>query len=201
MARPRRPFGEERARILFAETADEVLARGYEGASLNAILERSGVAKSSFYHYFDDKAGLFDALVREYGAVFDAEIGPDVPVSTSGGPEASVDALAARLVAAARKDPRTLALGRILSVPDVPMTPAVVGFSLSLTRRMLRALLFWRARGEVSAVLPLRLQLLALLAVIRVADQWVLARGVTEESASEAVVLIQGVLRADAVKS
>ncbi|WP_353114614.1 TetR/AcrR family transcriptional regulator [Microbacterium sp.] len=200
MARPRRPFGEDRARVLFAETADEVLARGYEGASLNAILERSGVAKSSFYHYFDDKAGLFDALVREYGAAFDAEIGVDVPMLAPRGPEVSIDALAARLVAAAKKDPRTLVLGRILAVPDVPRTPAVAGFTLSLMHRMLRALLLWRGRGEVSAVLPLRLQFLSLLAVVRVADQWVLAQGVTEESAAQAAALIHGVLRVDAAR-
>lgn len=65
MPRPRfmRLEAERRAEWLEA-AAEEFAARGYDQASLNAILERLGMSKGQFYYYFDDKADLF-------GAVFD----------------------------------------------------------------------------------------------------------------------------------
>lgn len=49
---------ERRDRWLEA-AAEEFAARGYDQASLNAILERLGLSKGQFYYYFDDKADLF----------------------------------------------------------------------------------------------------------------------------------------------
>jgi AcrR family transcriptional regulator len=46
------------ARALFGE-------RGYEGTSIDAVLERSGVARGALYHHFDSKAELFDAVAEE----------------------------------------------------------------------------------------------------------------------------------------
>lgn len=65
MPRPRfmRLDAERREEWLEA-AAEEFAARGYDQASLNAILERLGMSKGQFYYYFDDKADLF-------GAVFD----------------------------------------------------------------------------------------------------------------------------------
>jgi AcrR family transcriptional regulator len=49
---------EKRQRIL--ETAvEEFAASGYDGASLNRIIERMGLSKGVFYYYFNDKADLF----------------------------------------------------------------------------------------------------------------------------------------------
>lgn len=39
-------------------------AQGYEETSVQGIIEAVGVAKGTFYHYFDSKAGLLDALVE-----------------------------------------------------------------------------------------------------------------------------------------
>lgn len=44
--------------------ATEFAARGYEGASLNRLIERAGISKGAFYYYFDGKADLF-ATVTE----------------------------------------------------------------------------------------------------------------------------------------
>ncbi len=63
MARPRfeKLDGETRRRIL--ETAAvEFAARGFEGTSLNRLLDLLDISKGSFYYYFDDKADLFNTV-------------------------------------------------------------------------------------------------------------------------------------------
>lgn len=49
----------ERQERLLSAAADEFSERGYESASLNRIIDRSGISKGSLYYYFDDKADLF----------------------------------------------------------------------------------------------------------------------------------------------
>jgi AcrR family transcriptional regulator len=44
------------ARELFGE-------RGYEGTSIGAVLEVSGVARGALYHHFESKEALFDAVL------------------------------------------------------------------------------------------------------------------------------------------
>jgi AcrR family transcriptional regulator len=53
---------EMRNRILEA-AAVEFAARGFEGTSLNQLLDRLGMSKGSFYYYFDDKEDLFTTVV------------------------------------------------------------------------------------------------------------------------------------------
>jgi AcrR family transcriptional regulator len=53
---------EKRERLLTV-AAQEFAARGYEGASLNHILEEAQLGKSSAYYYFEDKADLFCTVV------------------------------------------------------------------------------------------------------------------------------------------
>lgn len=61
----------ERQKTLFEAAAEEFAANGFDGASLNRILAKSGMSKSSLYYYFDDKADLFTTLVeRSIGIVF-----------------------------------------------------------------------------------------------------------------------------------
>jgi AcrR family transcriptional regulator len=57
---------DKRERLLeFA--AREFAAHGYEGASLNHILEQARMSKGSAYYYFADKADLFFAVVQYCG--------------------------------------------------------------------------------------------------------------------------------------
>ncbi|MDO8964933.1 MAG: TetR/AcrR family transcriptional regulator [Coriobacteriia bacterium] len=54
------------AQVLFAE-------RGYHDTSVQAITDAAGVAKGLFYHYFDSKEDLLDALAkREVERIFEA---------------------------------------------------------------------------------------------------------------------------------
>lgn len=54
---------ETRERLLRA-AAEEFADRGYEGASINRIIQRSGMSKGSVYYYFEDKADLFSTTFR-----------------------------------------------------------------------------------------------------------------------------------------
>ncbi len=64
MARPRFENLDREARTRILETAAmEFAARGFEGTSLNQLLDKLGMSKGSFYYYFDDKEDLFTTVV------------------------------------------------------------------------------------------------------------------------------------------
>ena len=71
----------ERQRVLFEAAAEEFAAKGFEAASLNRILEKSGMGKSSLYYYFDDKADLFTMLMERSLAVLFGQLGAFDPDS------------------------------------------------------------------------------------------------------------------------
>lgn len=76
MSRPRfENLDPERQRILFEVASQEFAAHGFDGASLNRILEKTGMSKSSLYYYFDDKADLFTTLIERTMSVLMKRLG------------------------------------------------------------------------------------------------------------------------------
>ena len=73
----------ERKARLFDSAAEEFAAHGYEGASLNRILRKSGMSKSSLYYYFDDKSDLFVSLVERSIGFLMRELGDFEPEALS----------------------------------------------------------------------------------------------------------------------
>lgn len=60
MARPRFQHLDRATREKILETAaTRFAAKGFDGTSLNGLIEDLGISKGSFYYYFDDKADLF----------------------------------------------------------------------------------------------------------------------------------------------
>src|SRR5437868_1862618 len=55
---------EARRAAILAAALEEFTARGYEGARLDDVARRAGVAKGTIYLYFADKESLFQELVR-----------------------------------------------------------------------------------------------------------------------------------------
>lgn len=55
---------EARRAAILAAALEEFTARGYEGARLDDVARRAGVAKGTIYLYFADKEALFQDLVR-----------------------------------------------------------------------------------------------------------------------------------------
>jgi AcrR family transcriptional regulator len=78
----------EARRAQFLDCAQALFfSRGYDAATVNDIIEATGLSKGAFYHYFDSKEALLDALTERLVAqvVRDAE-----PILE----DASLDALA-----------------------------------------------------------------------------------------------------------
>jgi len=71
----------ERQKTLFEAAAEEFAANGFDGASLNRILAKSGMSKSSLYYYFDDKADLFTTLVERSVAILFNQLGEFNPAN------------------------------------------------------------------------------------------------------------------------
>ncbi|HEY8209986.1 MAG TPA: TetR/AcrR family transcriptional regulator [Myxococcaceae bacterium] len=66
MPRPRYERAAPELKTAILAAARKELARsGYEGASLNRILEEAGLSKGAFYYYFDDKDDLVATVLLD----------------------------------------------------------------------------------------------------------------------------------------
>lgn len=59
---------QERTQVLCDAALGEFLARGIERVTVDEITKAAGVAKGSFYRYFEDKEQVVDALFQPLGA-------------------------------------------------------------------------------------------------------------------------------------
>ena len=73
---------EKRERILEA-AAKAFAANGYDGASLNRILDVAGISKGAAYYYFDDKADLFATTILHYSQELMTGSLPDLTTFTA----------------------------------------------------------------------------------------------------------------------
>src|ERR1044072_7066640 len=55
---------EARRAAILAAALEEFTARGFEGARLDDVAKRAGIAKGTIYFYFADKETVFPELVR-----------------------------------------------------------------------------------------------------------------------------------------
>jgi AcrR family transcriptional regulator len=73
----------ERREQIMEAAAREFAENGYEGASLNRILNQAGVSKGAAYYYFDDKADVFKTVAMYYQRLFLEHIVIDVETLTA----------------------------------------------------------------------------------------------------------------------
>ncbi len=64
MAVRNRKDQEDKRRRILKEAAREFVSKGYKGANINFIAERSGIGKGTIYLYFPSKAELFAEALR-----------------------------------------------------------------------------------------------------------------------------------------
>src|SRR4051812_49535842 len=64
-AAPRRRQPDITRERLLQAAFEEIYRHGFQGASLETILEQAGVTKGALYHHFPDKASLGYAVVDE----------------------------------------------------------------------------------------------------------------------------------------
>ena len=55
---------EDKRQLILDTAIDEFAEFGYDKASINRIVEKTGIAKGSFYQYFEDKKDLFKYLIE-----------------------------------------------------------------------------------------------------------------------------------------
>ena len=65
MPRPRKPIAPERRARLMRAARAHFARHGYRGASLQRILSGADFPRSSFYHFFQEKEALFDAVLAD----------------------------------------------------------------------------------------------------------------------------------------
>lgn len=92
MARNRfQNLAPEKQEAILKAAADEFAERGFESASINRIIQASGMSKGSVYYYFEDKADLFATVLERGTERIMAEVGwPAIEVL---GPEEFWDSL------------------------------------------------------------------------------------------------------------
>ncbi|WP_232228449.1 TetR/AcrR family transcriptional regulator [Lyngbya sp. PCC 8106] len=60
-----RPKASEKAKAILEGAMQEFMLSGYAAASMDRIATASGVSKPTLYNYFQDKEGLFIALIEQ----------------------------------------------------------------------------------------------------------------------------------------
>lgn len=168
----------DRQQRLFDSAAQEFAAHGYDGASLNRILETSGMSKSSLYYYFEDKADLFTTLVERLLAFLLKEIGGLDPNTLSAETYWNTfEELYRRGIAVTEKNAWLIRFGGMFyQLRGNPKQG-------SATNRLFQAVRGWveklithgQALGVVRSDLPLLLLVDTTMALLESLDRWVVA--------------------------
>ncbi|MCP5074398.1 MAG: TetR/AcrR family transcriptional regulator [Rhodobacteraceae bacterium] len=67
---PSDKLADEKREKLFGQALKEFSAQGFKNASLNRIISAMGMSKSSFYHYFENKADLYQCMIEHVTAPY-----------------------------------------------------------------------------------------------------------------------------------
>lgn len=179
MSRPRfEKLDPQRQQRLIDSAAEEFGEKGYDAASLNRILERAGMSKSSLYYYFDDKADLFTTLVERSLAFLFKEIGGFDPDNlTADTFWSEFETLYRRAIVLTNKNTWYMKLGRMFyRLRDAPKHAAPTGRMFQAMRRWLEVIV---ARGQELGVvrtdLPTTLLVDCAMGLGEALDRWVVA--------------------------
>ena len=179
MSRPRfEKLDPQRQERLFESAADEFSEKGYDAASLNRILEHSGMSKSSLYYYFDDKADLFTTMLERALAFLFKEIGgfdPDRLTAETFWSEFVM--LYRRAIAFSSKKAWYLKLGRMFyRLHDTSRQNAPTGHIFEAARHWIGKII---ARGQALGVirtdLPTPLLIGCAMGIGEALDRWAIA--------------------------
>ncbi len=168
----------ERQQRLFDSAAEEFGAKGYDAASLNRILERSGMSKSSLYYYFEDKADLFTTLLERSLSFLFREIGgfdPDQLTAQTFWPE--LEALYRRAIVVVNRDAWYVKLGRMFyRLRGDARQGGATGRTFEAARRWIGLVVArGQALGVVRTDLPSSLLVDGALGLGEALDRWVVA--------------------------
>lgn len=179
MPRPRfsRLSAKKRERILEA-AAKEFAAHGYDGASLNRILDEAGISKGAAYYYFDDKADLYTTTVLHYSQELIADLRIDLDQFTAANFWQKVTAVYRHQFTSYAERPwvfgvakadGTLSVERMLEGPLAELWEQAQFLLVQLLQH-------GRELGVIRDDLPQDLLLLLVIAVDKAHDDWLYAK-------------------------
>ncbi len=166
----------QRQRILFDAAAAEFAAKGFDAASLNRILEHSGMSKSSLYYYFEDKADLFTTLMeRTLSAMFTQVGGFDPQALTAQTYWSELERLYGKTLAVAGEHPWIMQFGGMVhGLRADPKRAASTGRLFRTARQWVGVLLArGQALGVVRSDLPDSLCIDVTMGLFEALDRWV----------------------------
>jgi len=179
MARPRFQNLDRATRHRILETAAaEFAARGFEGTSLNALIERLGISKGSFYYYFDDKADLFTTVIDHAWAAVLPAGGFDLDALDRENFWSGLEALMREARERVRENPWLVGVTRLMyEPPDVPGVRKVLAEKFGEARHWQAELILRGQRqGNVRDDLPAELLLALLVGADEAGDRWFVDR-------------------------
>lgn len=113
---PERKLSEEKVEAILSGAIQEFLTHGYAATTMDRVTAAAGVSKATVYNYFQDKEGLFTALIQElilkqYQAAFN----PQKALSAEGEVSDILRLVAVSLMDKATGDERVMGLMRLVA--------------------------------------------------------------------------------------
>jgi AcrR family transcriptional regulator len=167
-------MSDARRTLLVQVAAAEFASEGYSNASLNRIIDKCGISKSSFYYVIDSKSDLFDFVVRDLIDRVRRSIAI-APSEQFAGPGFwhAVAEFYAQLLLVAQRDQTLLTLGRMFYSGAPERATGPVADTWAAVREWLHGLLrSGRGCGAVREDLPETLQYSLTLSILRTFDEW-----------------------------
>ena len=177
MPRPRfEKLPLERRQAIMEAAAKELALRGYEGASLNRILEQANLSKGAAYYYFDGKEDLLATMFAYLWERLIAEVTLDMSAVTAETFWAGLEAIGDRFMQSAKEEPWLMSAAKaIWALPTEARMKGPLGEAFLAMEGWMASIL---KRGvELKVVrddLPLGLLLAMVLGMDEAGDRWVL---------------------------
>jgi AcrR family transcriptional regulator len=179
MALPRfaKLTADRRHRVIAAAAA-EFAARGYKGAVLSNIADKSGMGKTSFYYYFADKADLCDTVLDEAWRRLSAGARVDLATLTAENFWPTFEKVARENLEMCSRDPWLLAASKLLNRASADTGEETVLDAYQVKRRAWEAAFIARGQelGAVRDDVPTELLVTISLSARQASNLWMLDR-------------------------
>jgi len=175
MARPRFKNLDLGTRHRILETAaKEFAARGFDGISLNKLIERLGMSKGSFYYYFDDKVDLFTTVSDFAWAIVLPADQLDLDTYNAENYWSTLEGLMQGARARVRANPWLVGFTRLMyAPPDIPgVREALAGKFAEAKKWQGELIRHGQEFGTVRADLPVDLLQALLIGADEAGDRW-----------------------------
>ena len=175
MARPRFANLDVDTWFRILETAaEEFAARGFEGVSLNQLIDRLEMSKGSFYYYFDDKADLFTTVADLAWAIVLPVEQLDLDGFNAENYWPSLEALMQEARSRVRANPWLVGFTRLMyEPPDIPGVRESLAEKFNEARQWQAELIRrGQALGTVRDDLPVELLQALLVGADEAGDRW-----------------------------